>query len=85
MFITDTAGPRPDPASRSQPNGCSRSVGSDFSFQEFAWNDREWMNLPLADYIIYELHTGTFTPEGSFMVCIERLDNLQIWALPPSN
>ncbi len=65
---------RPDPASRSQPEGvhaASEVVGDDF-----AWTDAGWNGPELADYVIYELHVGTFTPGGTFDSAIEGLDRL---------
>lgn len=66
---------RPDPASRLQPesvHGPSEVVG-----REFKWSDAKWRNIALEDYVIYELHVGTFTPEGTFDAVIGRLDALQ--------
>ncbi|UCG14481.1 MAG: malto-oligosyltrehalose trehalohydrolase [Deltaproteobacteria bacterium] len=66
---------RPDPASRFQPQGVhgpSQVVNPDFS-----WNDDCWFGLPLRDYIIYELHVGTFTPEGTFKAVIPHLQDLK--------
>lgn len=65
----------PDPASRFQPQGVhgpSQVVQPDFS-----WDDGHWSGLPLNDYVIYELHVGTFTPEGTFDAIIPRLDELK--------
>lgn len=65
----------PDPASLSQPNGVhERSEAVDLS--NFQWTDQQWKNSPLENYIIYELHTGTFTPQGSFAAIEEKLDYL---------
>ena len=66
---------RPDPASRLQPegvHGASEIVGRDF-----AWKDGQWRGLALKDYVIYELHVGTFTNEGTFDAIIGRLDELR--------
>jgi maltooligosyltrehalose trehalohydrolase len=66
---------RPDPASRFQPqgvHGLSQVVDSNFS-----WRDEGWTGLPLEDYIIYELHTGTFTAEGTFTAIIPHLNMLR--------
>jgi maltooligosyltrehalose trehalohydrolase len=66
---------RPDPASRFQPQGVhgpSQVVNPNFS-----WKDDSWFGLPLQDYIIYELHVGTFTPEGTFGAIIPRLPELK--------
>lgn len=66
----------PDPASRYQPEGVhGPSVVVDQG--RFNWLDQGWQNLPLQDYIIYELHIGTFTPEGTFKAAIERLADLK--------
>lgn len=66
---------RPDPASRYQPqsvHGPSQVV--DLSFP---WADREWPGIPLPDYIIYEIHVGTFTKEGTFTAIIPHLEKLK--------
>ena len=42
----------------------------------FAWTDAAWRGLPLRDLVIYELHVGTFTPEGTFDGVIAHLDEL---------
>ena len=43
----------------------------------FPWQDRHWFGIPLEDYVIYELHVGAFTPEGTFDAVIPHLDNLK--------
>ncbi len=66
---------RPDPASRLQPDGVhgpSQVVGRDFP-----WTDKGWKNVPLEDYVLYELHVGAFTGEGTFDAVITRLDHLK--------
>ena len=71
---TGSAKERPDPASRCQPEGVhgpSQVVSSAFD-----WKDSNWFGLPLSKYIIYELHIGTFTPEGTFDAVIPHLDRL---------
>jgi maltooligosyltrehalose trehalohydrolase len=65
---------RPDPASRFQPEGVHGP--SQVVVPEFPWEDECWAGLPLQQYIIYELHIGTFTPEGTFESAIQRLDYL---------
>ncbi len=69
------SGPLPDPASRWQPD----DVHGDSAVIDptFAWSGVEWVGLPLADYVVYELHVGTFTPAGTFDAVIERLDALR--------
>lgn len=66
---------RPDPASRFQPQGVhgpSHVVG-----EEFAWTDASWRGLELCDYVLYEVHVGTFTREGTLDAIIPRLDSLR--------
>lgn len=66
---------RPDPTSVFQPEGVhGRSAAIDIS--KFDWTDNNWNNHPLQDYILYELHTGTFTPEGTFAAIESKLDYL---------
>jgi maltooligosyltrehalose trehalohydrolase len=43
----------------------------------FAWNDSSWRGLPLEEYVLYELHVGTFTSRGIFEAIIPRLAALQ--------
>jgi maltooligosyltrehalose trehalohydrolase len=64
----------PDPASLFQPegvHGCSEAVDL-----EFNWTDSQWKNYPLEQYIIYELHAGTFTREGNFKGIESKIDYL---------
>jgi malto-oligosyltrehalose trehalohydrolase len=66
----------PDPRSPRQPfgvNGPSRT----YDHAAFTWTDRRWRGGPLHGSVIYELHTGTFTPEGTFDAAIGRLDHLR--------
>jgi maltooligosyltrehalose trehalohydrolase len=66
---------RPDPVSRWQPQGVhGPSAITDISFN---WTDTEWQGMELAELIIYELHTGTFTAAGNFQGIISKLDHLQ--------
>ena len=66
---------RPDPASRFQPQGVHGP--SQVIDPAFPWEDDCWFGLPLRDYIIYELHVGTFTPEGTFEAVIPHLQDLK--------
>ncbi|WP_299754366.1 malto-oligosyltrehalose trehalohydrolase [uncultured Pontibacter sp.] len=67
---------RPDPASHFQPEGVHKA-SEVVDHTSFTWTDKKWKNLPLHQYIIYELHVGTFTPEGTFESMIERLPELK--------
>jgi maltooligosyltrehalose trehalohydrolase len=67
---------RPDPASRYRPKGVhgpSRIIDP----ADFQWTDDAWQGLPTRDRVIYELHVGTFTPEGTFDGVISRLEPLR--------
>ena len=75
-LIDDSDTPRPDPRSRRQPAGVhQRSRTHDPT--RFAWTDHEWAGRQLAGAVIYELHVGTFTPEGTFDAALTRLDHLR--------
>jgi len=65
----------PDPASLHQPDGV-HGPSQVMQPESFAWSDAQWPNLPLEDYIFYELHTGTFTDEGTFAALEKKLDYL---------
>jgi maltooligosyltrehalose trehalohydrolase len=65
---------RPDPASRFQPQGVHGP--SEVVEAAFAWQDIGWRGLPLEQYVLYELHAGTFTPEGTFEAILPRLEAL---------
>jgi maltooligosyltrehalose trehalohydrolase len=75
QVVLDGKIPRPDPASLSQPQGV-HGPSQAVCVTDFRWNDGKWRNLPLEDYILYELHTGTFTPAGTFAALEEKLDYL---------
>lgn len=65
---------RADPASRFQPEGVhGPSQVIDGSFR---WDEKGWAGRPLKDYIIYELHVGTFTPAGTFEAIVAYLEYL---------
>lgn len=64
----------PDPVSRSQPEGVHGP--SEIVDDSFDWTDNAWTGLPLDAYVVYELHVGTFTPEGTFDAVIPHLDPL---------
>ncbi len=64
-FILDEQSPLPDPGVHV---AAGRGVRS-FRFYDhslFAWTDDTWQQRPLSSAVIYELHIGTFTPEGTF-------------------
>ncbi len=65
----------PDPASRFQPDdvhGLSEVIDP----EAFRWEDGAWQGRPWQETVLYELHVGTFTPEGTFKAIIPYLDKL---------
>ncbi len=76
LFRLNSEEERPDPASKYQPQGVhgpSQVIGQSV----FRWRDGDWSGLALDDYVMYELHVGTFTPEGTFDAILPRLDQLK--------
>ena len=65
----------PDPRSRRQPDGV-HALSRTFDPAAYALDRRAWTGRQLAGGVIYELHIGTFTPEGTLDAAIERLDHL---------
>ena len=74
-FSTDGGGELPDPRSPWQPNGV-HGPSRHLDHGEFGWTDRDWRPPPLRSSVIYELHVGTFSPEGTFEGVANRLDHL---------
>ena len=66
----------PDPASYSQPDGV-HGLSMVVDTHSFTWDDTGWKGLPLSNKIIYELHTGTFSPTHDFDGIIRRLEYLR--------
>ena len=75
MYRLDEGRELPDPASRFQPQGVHGP--SQVVSRHSEWEDTGWTGLPLQEYTIYELHVGTFTPEGIFDAVIPQLDELK--------
>ena len=65
----------PDPASRFQPQGV-HGPSQVVELDSFAWSDQAWQGRDYASSIFYELHVGTYTPEGTFDAIIPHLDEL---------
>lgn len=66
----------PDPASLAQADGV-HGHSQAIDVNSFQWNDTNWDNIPLKDYILYELHTGTFSEEETFKGIESKLDYLK--------
>jgi maltooligosyltrehalose trehalohydrolase len=67
---------RPDPASLWQPEGVA-GPSAVYSPSRFDWSDQDWKGVHREDLVFYELHTGTFTSEGTFAAIIPRLAELR--------
>jgi maltooligosyltrehalose trehalohydrolase len=65
----------PDPASKSQPQGVHGP--SEVVDTSFPWTDQNWRGIPLPKQVFYELHIGTFTPEGTFDAALRHLEELR--------
>ncbi|MGK2904764.1 MAG: malto-oligosyltrehalose trehalohydrolase, partial [Desulfuromonadales bacterium] len=76
QYLLDETIQRPDPASFYQPQGVhgpSRII----DHAAFSWTDQAWRGRPLVEFVIYELHVGTFTPQGTFAAVVPRLETLR--------
>jgi maltooligosyltrehalose trehalohydrolase len=74
-FALDGGDPLPDPRSPWQPlgvHGHSRCV----DHSVFGWTDVNWRGVPPPGELVYELHVGTFTDDGTFESAVTRLDHL---------
>jgi maltooligosyltrehalose trehalohydrolase len=67
---------RPDPASQFQPDGV-HAPSEIVDHAKFVWTDRDWTGIALPDFIIYEVHVGTFTQSGTFEAILPRLARLK--------
>lgn len=75
-YRLDGEGPFPDPASRFQPRGV-HGPSQVVDARRFRWSDGAWRGLSLDDLAVYELHVGTFSPEGTFTGARKRLAHLR--------
>ena len=75
FLLDDDETPYPDPRSLSQPRGV-HGPSAVYDNKKYQWQDITWQGPPLTGAIIYELHIGTFTQEGTFDSAIERLPYL---------
>jgi len=74
FYLLDNETRRPDPASRFQPEGVHGA--SQVTGTEFPCKENKWKNIPLKDYIIYEVHVGAFTEEGTFDALASKIPYL---------
>jgi maltooligosyltrehalose trehalohydrolase len=74
-FALDGGEPIPDPRSQWQPRGVN-AASRVYDHSRFAWNEPHWRGLALPGAVLYELHVGTFSAEGTFDAAIAHLDHL---------
>jgi maltooligosyltrehalose trehalohydrolase len=67
---------RPDPASHYQPHGV-HEASQVINHASYDWEDKAWKGIELSRMIMYELHVGTFTPQGTFDAIVPRLGELK--------
>jgi maltooligosyltrehalose trehalohydrolase len=65
----------PDPASRFQPDG-PHGPSEIIDPRSFPWHDFGWKGVPTDGHVLYEMHVGTFTPEGTWTAAVARLPEL---------
>jgi maltooligosyltrehalose trehalohydrolase len=75
-FLDDEDLALPDPRSLWQPHGV-HGPSRIFDLAAFSWSDSGWEAPPLTSAVIYELHIGTFTPEGTLDAAQAKLDSLR--------
>jgi maltooligosyltrehalose trehalohydrolase len=75
FVLSDHDTPLPDPRSKWQPEGV-HGPSRVYDHSAFPWSDSAWTGRQLPGSVLYELHVGTFTSEGTFDAAIERLDHL---------
>jgi maltooligosyltrehalose trehalohydrolase len=73
--LDDHDGELPDPRSMWQPEGV-HGPSRVYDHSAFPWSDGAWTGRQLPGSVLYEMHVGTFTPEGTFDAATERLDHL---------
>jgi maltooligosyltrehalose trehalohydrolase len=74
-FRLDGGEPLADPRSPRQPDG-PQGASQTYDHEAFAWSDAGWRGTPAGGAVIYELHIGTFTQEGTLDAAIERIGHL---------
>jgi maltooligosyltrehalose trehalohydrolase len=74
-LVDDDPTPYPDPRSLSQPNGV-HGASRLFDHAAFEWHDQLWRGSPKSGAVLYEMHIGTFSEEGTFDGAIKHLDYL---------
>jgi maltooligosyltrehalose trehalohydrolase len=75
FYRLDGSTEHPDPASKFQPEGVHGP--SQVIEPHFVWEELHWSGIPFSHYVIYELHVGTFTAQGTFDAIVPHLDELK--------
>jgi maltooligosyltrehalose trehalohydrolase len=65
----------PDPAARFQPEG-PHGFSQVIDGSKYAWRDRDWRGVSIEGQVVYEMHVGTFTAEGTYRAAVEQLEHL---------
>ena len=76
LLAVDDQPPFPDPRTRRQPEGV-HGPSEIVDLSSFVWSDEGWGGVPARGALTYELHIGTFTPEGTFAAAIGKLPHLK--------
>ena len=76
FFVPENKKDLPDPASHHQPHGV-HGASAVVDHSSFSWRDNGWTGIPFQQLILYELHVGTFTKEGTFEAIIPFLDDIK--------
>lgn len=76
LLSVDDQPPFPDPRTRRQPEGI-HGPSEIVDFSSFGWTDAGWRGVEVRGALTYELHVGTFTPEGTFASAIGKLPHLK--------
>ncbi|MDA2919818.1 malto-oligosyltrehalose trehalohydrolase [Desulfobacterota bacterium AH_259_B03_O07] len=76
LYILDGEKERPDPASNFQPVGV-HGPSQVIDHNSFTWGEASWSGINITEMIIYEVHVGTFTPDGTFEALLMRLDEIR--------
>src|SRR5215207_8781030 len=77
FLLGDDETPLPDPRSRWQPEGV-HGPSRLHDAGAYEWKDAHWTGRQLAGSVVYELHIGTFSPQGTFAGAVEKLDHLGV-------
>jgi maltooligosyltrehalose trehalohydrolase len=76
FLLDDDPDPYPDPRSRRQPGGV-HALSRTYDHSSFDWTDEDWTGRQLPGSVVYELHIGTFTTEGTLDSAITKLGHLR--------